>query len=139
MPISPLTGESLVGPSPTKEAHGPTILIVDDDVALRHTTAMMLECEGFKVRSAANGLEALQELERNPHIDAILLDLLMPVMDGRETFHQLRHFWASIPVIIVSGFGLSELGQDPGAAPDGYLHKPFSFAHLTSALCTVLH
>lgn len=139
MPIFPLPSQSLDTSCPTGEVQAQSILVVDDDLALRSTTAMMLESEGFHVRSASNGLEALQELERSARIDAILLDLLMPVMDGRETFRQLRHFWGSIPVIIISGFDLGDLGQDLITAPDGYLRKPFSFAHLTGALGAVLH
>jgi len=116
-----------------------TILIVDDDDALRTTAAMMLECQGFKTVTARNGLEALHELERNPQISAVLLDLLMPVMDGEETFRQLRNFWTSIPVILISGFDLSEIRQSFGnPPPDGFVQKPFTFAKLTGALSRVL-
>jgi CheY-like chemotaxis protein len=139
MLFSPLTGPSLLAPSPAHEAHGQTILVVDDDVALRGTMAMMLECDGFRVLSASNGLEALQVLEGNSDIAAVLLDLFMPVMGGRETFHQIRHFRASLPVIFVSGYDMSELEQDPATAPDGYIRKPFTFTHLTSAIGAALH
>ena len=121
------------------EAHGQTILVVDDDVALRGTMAMMLECDGFRVLGASNGLEALHILEQNSDVAAVLLDLFMPVMGGRETFHQIRRFWASLPVILVSGYDMSELDHGPDAAPDGYIRKPFTFTHLTGALGAVLH
>ncbi|WP_157447508.1 response regulator [Chthoniobacter flavus] len=139
MSISPLTGPSLTAPSSTTEVHRQTILVVDDDVALRGTMSMMLECDGFRVLGAGNGLEALQMLEGNSHISAVLLDLFMPVMGGRETLHQIRSFWSSLPVILVSGYDMSELDQDPKTAPDGYIHKPFTFTHLTSTLGAVLH
>jgi len=116
-----------------------TILIVDDDDALRTTAAMMLECQGFKTVTATNGLEAMHQMESHPQISAVLLDLLMPVMDGEETFRQLRNFWASIPVILISGFDLSEVHQKFGdPAPDGFVQKPFTFAKLTGALGCVL-
>lgn len=121
------------------EPHEQTILVVDDDVALRGTMAMMLECDGFRVLGASNGLEALQMLERNSQISAVLLDLFMPVMGGRETLHQIRSFWASLPVILVSGYDMSELDHDPKSAPNGYIRKPFTFTHLTGALGAVLH
>lgn len=139
MSISALTGSSLPAPSPAKEPHEQTILVVDDDVSLRGTMAMMLECDGFRVLSAGNGLEALQVLEQNSQVAAVLLDLFMPVMNDRETFHQIRRFWASIPVILVSGYDMSEFQLDPNTAPDGYIRKPFTFTHLTGALGAVLH
>ncbi|MEP6670422.1 MAG: response regulator [Chthoniobacter sp.] len=125
--------------APEYPPHKDTILIVDDDDALRTTAAMMLECQGFKTVTAGNRLEALQQLERNPQISAVLLDLLMPVMDGEETFRQLRNFWAGIPVILISGFDLSEIRKNFGAPPpEGFVQKPFTFAKLTGALDRVL-
>lgn len=137
-PLFSLTDPPLTALSSTNEVGEQSILLVDDDVAMRSTAAMMLEGEGFKVFTASNGLEALCELERNPQIAAVLLDLLMPVMDGKETFRQIRNFWESIPVIIVSGFDLSEMAHDLSGLPDGFVKKPFTFAHLTGALAGVL-
>lgn len=139
MSASLLTDSSLIAPPPAPEAHGQTILVVDDDIALRGTMAMMLECDGFRVVGASNGLEALQVLERNSGVAAVLLDLFMPVMGGHETLHQIRRFWASLPVILVSGYNMSEIDHAPDSAPDGYIQKPFTFTHLTGALSAVLH
>jgi CheY-like chemotaxis protein len=117
-----------------------TVLIVDDDSALRCTAAMLLEGHGFKTLVACHGLEALEQLESNPQISAVLLDLLMPVMDGVETFRQIRRFWAGIPVILTSGFALEDLGQRLGnPPPDGFIQKPFTFAKLTHAFDVVLN
>ncbi len=116
-----------------------TVLVVDDEMALRKTTAMMLECLGYKTLEAANGLEALQQLERNPQIGTVLLDILMPVMDGEETFRQIRSLPAKIPVILISGFELGDTAQrfsEP--LPEGYLQKPFSLARLAGAVAGVL-
>ena len=136
----PVAGLDAPGSTPDGPASDQIVLIVDDDVALRSTAAMMLECQGFKTVVAGNGLEAIQQLERNPQISAVLLDLLMPVMDGEETFRQLRNFWASIPVVLISGFDLGDVALRFGESlPDGYLQKPFSLAKLTSVISGVLH
>ena len=101
---------------------------------------MMLECQGYQTLIAGNGLEALHQMERNPHINAVLLDLLMPVMNGEETFRQMRNFWATVPVILISGFDAGEIGQRLGnPPPDGFVQKPFTFAKLTGAVGGVLN
>ena len=145
MPLAP-TAATAVGaakvpsmPAPNRPAGGQTILVVDDDDALRMTAAMMLECYGFKTLMASNGLEALQQMESNPRIGVVLLDLLMPVMDGEETFHQMRTFWGDIPVVLMSGLNPTEIVERLGnPAPDGFVPKPFNLAALTSALGRVL-
>jgi two-component system cell cycle sensor histidine kinase/response regulator CckA len=117
-----------------------TVLVVDDDISLRTTTVMMLECLGFKTLSAANGLEALQQMEKHPGVGAVLLDVLMPVMDGEETFRQMRSMWAGVPVILISGFALSEMaGRFDEPLPNGYVQKPFTLAKLAGAVRGVLN
>lgn len=77
-----------------------TILLVEDDVTLSDAFSLMLTKEGFKAVLAFNGSEALEQLKHTT-VDLILLDLLMPVMDGREflrTFANERH----IPIIVFS-------------------------------------
>ncbi len=116
-----------------------TVLIVDDDVTLRSTAAMILECRGFKTLEAGNGLQALNMMERNRQVSAVLLDLLMPVMDGEETFRQLRHFWSDIPVIVISGFQCAEIARSfPSPGPAAFIQKPFTFDKLVATLGHVL-
>jgi CheY-like chemotaxis protein len=72
-------------------------------------------------------------------VTAVLLDLLMPVMDGEETFRQIRNFWAAIPVILISGFNPGEICQSfANPPPDGFVQKPFTFLKLADALGRVL-
>lgn len=79
-----------------------SILVVDDEAAIRESLRMVLEFEGYRVEEARNGLEALQKVrERPPH--AILLDLRMPEMDGAETLRALRERGYEMPVLVVSG------------------------------------
>jgi len=90
-----------------------TVLVVDDDEDTREVVAEILRDEGFRVRTACDGSEALELAARLPHPVAILLDLVMPGMGGREVLRRLRSQpdLANIPVCIVSG----EAGFPPGA------------------------
>jgi signal transduction histidine kinase/CheY-like chemotaxis protein len=84
------------------------VLLVDDDAAARSLTRKVLEKEGWKVCEAENGLKALECLERErPHL--ILMDLMMPVMDGFEFAEQVRRHdeWRSIPIVVLSSRDLS--------------------------------
>ncbi len=81
-----------------------TVLIVDDDARCREPVAKMLRTDGYDVIRVANGKEALDALSHDT-VSLILLDLLMPEMDGLTFLHSLRSNpdWANIPVIMISG------------------------------------
>jgi CheY-like chemotaxis protein len=85
------------------------ILVVDDDVDIRETLLELLEGEGYSARGAANGQEALNQLRQGP-ASVILLDLMMPVMDGFEFRKQqlAEPVLRDIPVIVVSAGGNCE-------------------------------
>ena len=109
------------------------ILLVDDDIDIREALAEVLEDEGFRVQTAANGLEALQLLRGSAPPKIILLDLMMPVMDGYQFLEEQRKdaSLAAIPVaIITAGAGLdrSRLG-DAILVP-----KPIKLPQLLSVL-----
>ena len=80
------------------------ILVVDDDYNTRSGLAAILDCEGYRVSTAANGLEAIELLQEEPQPSLILLDLMMPVMDGVEfrKHQQEDPRWAKIPVVCLS-------------------------------------
>lgn len=80
-----------------------TLLLVDDDDLVRAATATALTESGFDVLTAANGLDAMDALRRAARIDAIILDILMPQMDGIEALHAIRKEWPALPVIAISG------------------------------------
>src|SRR5437879_9579439 len=101
-------------------AHLPTILIVDDDPAIRKMLVEMLSLEGYPTETAAHGREALDILDKgNSRI--VLLDLLMPIVDGRGVIDALRASGARslYKVILVSA--LSYLEQNRDLEPDGTL------------------
>ena len=110
----------------TTEA-GPLVLIVDDDDRLREFVRVNLEMEGYTVREAASAREGLAALEEQSP-DLVLLDVMMPEMDGWEMLRQLheRHGVGAIPVIVFSG----QVEEDPNAVvsrgAQAFIGKPFS-------------
>jgi len=111
-----------------------TILVVDDEPRIVQFTAMNLEVEGFNVATAGNGREALARLEDDTAIDLVVLDVMMPEMDGFETLRRIRA-QSSVPVIFVTVRGDEAdrvAGLDLGA--DDYLTKPFSPRELVSRI-----
>jgi CheY-like chemotaxis protein len=91
------------------------ILLVDDDFVLRSSLAAVLHVEGYRVECAANALDALRRLERPPKPSLILLDIMLPYMDGLE-FRALQRNMreiADIPVIVITAVGVRpEIAQD---------------------------
>lgn len=87
--------------------HAGRILIVEDDDGIRETLTLMLEVEGYQVTSAQHGAEAIDVLDRDGDpFCAILLDLMMPVMNGWEFARKIQDEkrWSSIPIILVTAF-----------------------------------
>ena len=111
-----------------------TILVVDDEPHIVRFTAMNLEVEGFNVVTAGNGMEALRALDAGDVIDLVVLDVMMPELDGFETLRRIRAE-SSVPVIFVTVRGDEAdrvAGLDLGA--DDYLTKPFSPRELVSRI-----
>jgi DNA-binding response OmpR family regulator len=98
------------------------VLVLDDDNALLRLLRLTLTAEGFEVITASNGLEGLEKVDREPP-DVILLDLEMPVMDGRTFFRELRKQGNNTPVLILSAYGARDAQRELHA--DGSLEKPF--------------
>ena len=116
---------------------GKTVLVVDDESRMVEFIAMNLELEGFHVVRAANGSGALEKATKE-HPDLVLLDIMMPDMDGFETLQELREI-SSVPVIFLTAKS-EEVdrikGLDLGA--DDYITKPFSPKELVSRIRAVL-
>jgi len=120
-----------------REAHG-TILVVDDDEAVRRGLAAMLDSAGYRIIEAADGLQALEIFGRDHElIDAILLDMTMPGPDGIETMARLRGISQGIPIVLSSGY--SEGGWDrESRPPDAFLQKPYDLEELLTTVQEVL-
>ena len=120
---------------------GPLVLIVDDDERVREYVRVNLEMEGYAVREAASAEEGLAALEAEPP-DLILLDVMMPEVDGWELLRRVqeKHGIGTIPVIMFSG--RVEEGADEAASrgAQGFIGKPFdpeSLIESTKALLPV--
>ena len=108
-----------------------TILIVDDDVAIRELLSETLAWEGYRVAPAANGAEALQRVGQvQPSL--ILLDVTMPILDGLGVAQELRRRGSPIPVLILSA--LDEVDRDAHVLGTGRLGKPFDLFVLLSTV-----
>jgi CheY-like chemotaxis protein len=109
------------------------ILIVDDDEDIRETLREILEDEGYLVRVAANGADALATLAESQKPCLILLDLMMPVMDGyRFRTEQVKHAdLASIPVIVITAGGAVRTKE---LAVTMIMPKPLSVQQLVAAV-----
>jgi two-component system chemotaxis response regulator CheY len=115
---------------------GLSVLVVDDDQDILDALSEILESEGYLVRRARNGLEALDQLDHGrgfPRL--VLLDLMMPVMDGLEFSKKMRATQGaeSIPIIVLSADrAVARRAREIGAA--GHLAKPFELSDLLSAV-----
>ena len=107
----------------------PTILIVEDDADTRDMIGRFLELEGYAVETAANGRQALDRLDAGSRACVILLDLMMPIMDGWEFRRiQVSHSTLSkIPVIVFSAAGRDRMSQIDA---NDYLSKPVDLDEL---------
>jgi CheY-like chemotaxis protein len=113
--------------------HRGTILIVEDDEDIRAAMAELLETEGFEVFVASNGQEGLEVMSQMKAPCLVLLDLMMPVMNGEDFLRHVRKDPAldNIPVIIVTASGRTPL---PGT--QGILKKPFEISDLFATVAT---
>jgi CheY-like chemotaxis protein len=114
----------------------PSILLVDDDEAIRDSLGEFLREQGFSVATAANGSDAIRWLhERRPPSCVVLLDLMMPVMDGNEFLcaKQADAALSTIPVVIITAAGRS---PETVRTPDikDYVSKPFELPRLIAAI-----
>jgi len=120
------------------ESTGPQlILIVDDELRMRRFIRMNMELEGYQVIEAENGIHALDQIRQfNP--DLVVMDVMMPEMDGFETLKLLREI-STVPVILLTVCDEEEdITRGLALGADDYVTKPFSPRVLTSRVAAVL-
>src|ERR1700754_4020864 len=115
------------------------ILVDDDERAVREALRRALELQGYEVDLAEDGEVALERLEANGQPDAIVLDILMPGIDGLEVCRRIRRTGSAVPVLMLTArdaVGARVEGLDAGA--DDYLVKPFALEELLARVRALL-
>jgi two-component system response regulator MprA len=115
------------------------ILVVDDERAVRESLRRALELEGYEIELAADGQEALYRLESDAQPDALVLDVLMPGVDGLEVARTIRRTGNRVPILMLTARTQVEdrvEGLDAGA--DDYVTKPFALEELLARLRALL-
>jgi PAS domain S-box-containing protein len=117
-------------------ASGGTILVVDDEAAVRDVARLLLESLGFQTLLASDGIEALAVYGKHrAQIVSVLMDLTMPTLDGEETFRELRRIDPGVRVLLMSGYNEQDaIARFVGKGVAGFIQKPFTLADLTQRL-----
>ncbi|HET6344434.1 MAG TPA: response regulator [Myxococcota bacterium] len=118
-----------------------TVLIVDDEHGIVDALTEVLRDEGLHVVSAANGLLGLQKLA-HARVDAVILDLMMPILDGKAMLHRMRASTAhaATPVILMSAVpeAVAFAAVNQPRPYDAFLRKPFDLEELLAILTALL-
>src|SRR5256885_4205110 len=115
------------------------VLVVDDERAVRESLRRALELEGYEIELAADGEEALYRLESDVQPDALVLDVLMPRVDGLEVARTIRRAGNRVPILMLTARTQVDdrvEGLDAGA--DDYVTKPFALEELLARLRALL-
>ncbi|MBV7334911.1 response regulator transcription factor [Chloroflexi bacterium TSY] len=108
---------------------GSTILVVEDELILRELLAKSLTSSGYKVLTAENGVVALEQLAKH-QVDLVLLDIMMPIMDGFGACEQIRTV-SDVPIVMLTALNRPEdVARDLKLGADEYITKPFAFSEM---------
>ena len=114
------------------------ILVVDDEPAVRESLRRALQLEGYEVDLAGDGQEALESMRSNG-VDAMILDVSMPRLDGLETCRRLRSAGSALPVLMLTARDeVSDRVAALDAGADDYVVKPFALEELLARLRALL-
>jgi CheY-like chemotaxis protein len=127
-------------PTAPQRGHGETILVVEDEPAMREVTRRILARNGYSVVAAGSGHDALQAVTSQlEHIDLLLTDVVMPRMQGRELAEKIRILRPEVRVVFMSGYTQGLLSQQGVLEPSVHLiEKPFTETTLLTKLHEVL-
>jgi len=116
---------------------GKTVMIADDDVRNIFSLTKALELHGMKVLAAIDGREALKTLEQNPQVDVVLMDMMMPEMDGYETIREIRAMneYKNVPILAVTAKAMmGDREKCIAVGASDYISKPVDIDQLISLL-----
>jgi two-component system, OmpR family, response regulator MprA len=112
--------------------------VVDDDPDVRDSLVLALSCAGYRVSAAADGADALASLARSP-VDLVVLDVLMPMVDGLEACRRLRVRGDATPILVLTARGtVDDRVSGLTAGADDYLVKPFALRELLARVAALL-
>lgn len=138
LPATDEAGEEPADEPALFEGRQQLILVVDDEACVRRLVQEVLEDNGYQVQTAANGAEALVAFSQRPRgVDAVIVDLLMPVLDGMTTIRALRQINPDVPILPASGLPPSPEALAELQLP-GFLPKPFTATGLLQSLRALL-
>lgn len=121
--------------------HGELILVVDDEIPIQEVTKETLESYGYKVLTASDGTEAVALYAENKEkIQVIILDIMMPYMDGPTTIRALQKLNPQVKIIAASGLRMNDkVAEMAGGSIKAFLAKPYTAEKLLKTLAEVLH
>jgi two-component system, cell cycle sensor histidine kinase and response regulator CckA len=138
LPVHVMQGEAAAPEKPVKEKSAELwgsglVLLVEDEDMVRAVAERALTRHGYQVLTAANGEEGLELLEKNPLIDLIVSDVVMPIMDGPAMAAQARKSHPNVPILFMSGYAEEQLRKSISIENVNFLPKPFSVQQLAEA------
>ncbi|MBY0456170.1 MAG: response regulator, partial [Gemmataceae bacterium] len=124
-------------PPPHAQSPRGLALVADDEPTVRQVGELLLRQLGYEVLTAANGAEAIDLFHAHAdRVRLVLLDLMMPVMDGAEALAAIRER-SMVPVVLCSGYTAEAVPAELADATTGFLQKPYARGDLQAALATV--
>jgi DNA-binding NtrC family response regulator len=110
---------------PLRAVAGATVLLVDDEDAVRRLAGRILEQEGYAVREASDGAEALELVRQGVVFEVVVSDIVMPRLNGVELMQALAALYPDLPIILMSGYTTTALADLGIVVPCAILVKPF--------------
>jgi two-component system, cell cycle sensor histidine kinase and response regulator CckA len=141
LPASESAAQEVIGDSGDTVLQGNgTVLLVDDEEDVLEISKAMIEAIGYKTITSRGGQEAIKLYqERKDHIDLVLLDMIMPSMNGGKIYDHLKEINPSVKVILVSGYSLNGTATEIlSRGCNGFIQKPFKIKDLSMKIRDIL-